>query len=926
MRERPAWIALLLVLALPLALPAPALALTEAETVCRDEAAAALTGYSAFVAKVVASCHQRRSKGQRPLADDCNDVDQADSKGALVQRREDARTRILVACSGQESLLDGYVGCPAPAGAADNGGPTGGIDDFTEVGDCLIALADARGGALSQDTQGNPSGLLLDPLRKCQGKIGKGASRIVRTYLQERRRCQKAKDHAGGGLAYGCDSDDARGRIAKAGARFAEKAAKACNFSPEVLGQLNACDDSRDELVACARASAELHGAALIRSAYELDGGTSTTTTTLPGDTTTTSTTLPAAACGSTFPQCDGDCPVGTICESSGSDCSCVEDGTGPCAPATIRRIIHGKYGAIPSDTSLSTGWSGSAHDVEIPDLTGDVVDVTCDANCENCEISMNVQEGNPASNCRCTSDPTQTCTVINGSDAASCGSLDPTCRCYFGSPLPLSSGGTPACVVNRIRQDYSGTMNLRTGEWNDSIRLAAVVYLGLSTTAPCPTCNGDPTPNDGVRGGTCSGGLGGGACDANGVHATFGATSWDCLPASAANISGAGLLINLESSTGQQSLSATLPCDTPSGEDCPCRVCSGNGNLGCSSDEDCAAGAAGVCTSGGGAGVVLNQCDGFACGANGQCVTGPVDTYCDGIVHPDGRGFIPCSGDNDCTSSSAGACTVIDLRRCFPDPIVTTGDPDRYAPVNSALFCIAPTSNPAVNLAAGLPGPGSLTIDFTSDIRCQNDPDLVYEFPSGDNCGFGGSTTTTTLLPLPDCAEADSPVCGGVCPGGQVCTDNAGTCQCTGIPLPTCDDATAPTCGGVCENLTDVCGDNGGTCECAPLTLPQCSGADAPLCGGLCPTGEICQDVGGVCECGAVGVPSCASALSPVCGGLCDPGFACIDMGGSCGCQSLGLPTCGEATTPLCAGTCALGSLCQETFGACQCVILPLP
>lgn len=907
-----------------LVVPSSSLALTSDETACRAGTAKAITKYSGLVAKTMLKCQARRSKGQLPLTVDCNDPMQADLADKLGRARDAAKGSILEDCATADSLLPAYMGCPQPAAGADDGGATGGIDDFGEVADCLIALADARMSDLASDAEGLPSEPLLDPLRKCQAALGKGGVKVVRTYLRESARCQRDFDASGGPNTYGCDGMDPKGRILKSRLRAVDKGERSCSYSPEVIRKLNACADDAANLLICVDASSEDNGRNLARSVYELDGGTSvtTTTTTLPGATTTT---LPVTACGDSAPTCDGACDTGETCQASGESCACVPDDTGPCAPATIVRTIHGKYGAFPSQTSLSTGWSGSAHDVEIPDGTGDVVDVTCDETCQSCDVSLNVRPGDPTSNCRCTSDPQQTCTVINGSDPSSCGSLDPTCRCYFGSPLPLSSGGTPACVVNRIREDYSGTMDLRTGEWSDTIRLAAVVYLGLSTTAPCPTCNGDPVPNDGVRGGTCSGGLGGGSCDANGVHATFGATSWDCLPASAANISGAGLLIDLHSSTGEQSLAATLPCDTPGGADCHCRICSGNGNLGCSSDAECAAAGAGTCTDGGGAGVVLNQCDGFACGANGRCVSGPVDTYCSGTVHPDGRGFVPCTGDGDCTASGGGTCSVLDIRRCFPDPIVVSGDPDRDEPTSSSIFCIAPTSNAAVNLAAGLPGPGTLAISYNADVRCQSNPDVAYEFPSGENCSTV-STTTTTLLPLPDCADAESPVCGGICPTGQVCADNAGVCECTGVPLPGCAEATAPTCGGICENLDDVCTDVGGTCECQPLTLPQCADAEAPLCGGLCPTGELCTDVGGTCECGAPGLPVCSSALSPVCGGTCDVGSVCVDMGGTCGCQSLGLPTCAEAASPTCLGTCSLGSFCQDVLGACQCVALPLP
>ncbi len=921
----------LAVASLVLLLPPPAFALTGGEVACRDELAATVTRYVGSVEKLVIRCHSKRSSGARSLSDDCNDVDAADLGGTLGQLRSVTRDAIETACTGSEELLSAYPACPVPAASADDGGSTSGIDSLGELADCLIALSDAHAGRVSDDAQGLPNERLLDPLRKCQSKIGKGVSRIVKTTLTERRRCQVSHDQSSAEPGYACDDSDPRDRIAAAKTRFEEQIAPLCTYAPEVLAKLHACSTDYTGLIACSEASASSHAASLIHSVYDLSNIV-TTTTTMPVETTTTvpgetTTTLPGTDCGSTFPSCGGTCPVGTNCVAGGSACTCVVDGTGPCAPATIIRTIHAKYGTPPANTSLSTGWSGSAHDVDLPDLTGDVIDVTCDSNCENCAVSMNVQAGSPISNCRCTADPTATCTVINGSDAAHCGQVDPTCRCYFGSPLPLSSAGTPACVVNRIRQDYSGMMNLRSGEWFDQIRLASIVYLGLDTLHPCPTCNGDPVPNDGIRGGTCNGGTASGACDTNGTHATYGPTSFDCLPPTASNVSGTGLLINLNSSTGSQSRTAKLPCDTPADALCPCRTCTGNGNLGCFTNADCEAASAGQCTVGGGAGVKLNECTGFACGASGQCTVGPVDLYCDGNLHPDGRGFQPCTTNSDC---STGTCSVQDLRRCFPDPITAVGDPDTYDPTSGSLFCIAATSNPAINLAAGLPGPGKLLLSFDSDIRCQSNHDLVYEFPSGANCGGGASTTSTTLLPLPGCDETAPPLCAsGACPVGQTCGDDgAGGCTCTGLPLPACDDATTPLCGGVCANANELCQDNGaGACACQLPTLPQCASATSPVCGGACPTGEICSDTGGACECGAPGVPPCGSALSPACAGLCDVGSACVTNGTICGCVAGPLPTCAQATPDTqCLGTCAAGSVCQAVLGACQCVGIPIP
>ncbi|HYC53656.1 MAG TPA: hypothetical protein VEL28_01785 [Candidatus Binatia bacterium] len=916
-------------------------ALTSQEIGCREAISSAMADYGKTVTQMVVNCHKRRSLGTVPASVDCNDVDQADLSSRLGQERIDLRTDVIIECNRARDLLSQYPSCPAPAAAADDDGDTSGIDNFAEVADCLMALSDARIGSLGQQAMGDPDGTLSSSARKCQGTLGKGSALLVRSIMRERARCQTRADATAAEASYSCEGADPGGRIEKTRARMRKKVSHSCDLSDGELGSLNACSETPEGILACALAAADSTGSSLIRNAYVISGGGSTTTTVIDPPTTTidtptttldtttttvigpTTTTLPPTdACGDTAPQCDGSCPSGLTCAADGDGCRCISIATGPCAPATIRRTINAKYDTPFTETSLSTGWSGSAHDVDVPNKTGDVVDVTCDENCENCEISLNVQEGNPASNCRCASNPQQTCGVINGPDPA-CGTVQ-LCRCYFGAPLALSAGGTPVCVVNRIREDYAGTMNLRTGEWADKIRLASVVHLGLSTTAPCPTCNGDDVANDGIRNGTCSGGLSSGACDVNGDHVTFGPTSFDCLPSAAQNISGGGLLLELNGTTGTASMSAELPCDTPLGENCPCRVCSANSSIGCSSDAECAAADAGTCTAGGGAGVQKNMCENFECGSDSRCVTGPIDRYCDATTHPDGRGFIPCNNNNDCASSGGGACTVIDIRRCFADPIVVEGHPDVLRPLNVAAFCIPPTTNPAVNISGGLPGPGTFALDFHADIRCQNNKELAYEFPDGANCVAGG-TTTTTLLPVPQCEDSESPVCGGVCPVGQVCTDNAGACECTGLPLPSCEDATAPVCGGVCPVAGDLCLDNNGTCECVIPSLPQCDTAESPVCGGVCPTGEVCLDVLGNCECQAPGLPACGTASSPTCGGVCDVGQVCLDNGGTCGCTNV-LPPCGESATPLCGGSCPIGALCTAVGAICQCTLLPLP
>lgn len=755
--------------------PSHAEALSPVEISCRDGLAKGEAKYTKLALKTVQRCHLERSTGKRSLGDDCNDLAQADSRGKLARARTKLGSKMSSGCNGAESLLPAYTACPDPSSTVDDGGATTGIDDFDEVAQCVLALAGEHAGGVTLDAMGIPDERLLQALAACQAALGRGASALVQAHLAEGRSCERSSDAAGGESGYSCDGSDSKGRIARARGTLGEMVFDACDFIPSSeLAKLLACSDTSDGLAECARASADLHGDAMIRNAYELLG-TTTTTTTLP------------TACGSTFPQCNGSCGSGATCQDTGGQCACVV-ASGPCAPATIYRHVNAKYGTPAGNTQLSTGWTGKTHQVDLPDDSFDALDVTCDGECRNCDVKLNKRVDDPTTNCRCAGAPQTSCTVIAGPDPDHCGSLNPNCACYFGPGLAISSGGTPVCVLNQLREDYSGTMDMRTGDYSDRIKLASLVYLGISQFSPCPTCDGDVTAGDGVRDGTCNGGSQNGqTCDVNGIHHTFGSTSFDCPPSTVSNISGSGLQISLNLESGQQQLAATLPCDSPSGALCPCRVCSGNSQMGCSSDAECAAASAGTCTAGGDVGIQPNSCSDGLCSASGLCEAGPVDMFCDGITHADGSGFVTCTTDVDCSVVGAGACTVAQLRRCFPDPITVSGVADVYNPVTGAIFCIPPTTNIAVNQTGGIPGPGTIQLDFDVDVRCQSDPSRVYQFPDGANCPNLVTTTTTTTttitLPLPPCGSATYPVCGGLCPVGQVCIPTlVSTCACTGV------------------------------------------------------------------------------------------------------------------------------------------------
>jgi len=291
------------------------------------------------------------------------------------------------------------------------------------------------------------------------------------------------------------------------------------------------------------------------------------------------------------------------------------------------------------------------------------------------------------------------------------------------------------------LASDITGSANGETGEGVVAVDMRSQVHLGYSLTQPCPLCIGDIGLADGIKDGTCdSAGPGEGEpCDVIGLHPSFGPSvargpSLDCPPNPLANISGTGLGIDLGMSTGTSSLGFDNACDAPLGfMDCACGTCSGDTGMPCRNDAECADAGTGTCTSFGiGAARAPNSCatqgvpEPLACSATdpdglyGECTYGPDDKFCDGQLRANGNGYIACNSDADCISvdsvcdgGDCGGCTVEMRRKCFVDPIKTSGVPDTETPILSGQFCIPPVANVAINGAAGLPGAGRVTIEM---------------------------------------------------------------------------------------------------------------------------------------------------------------------------------------------------------------------
>ncbi len=624
---------------------------------------------------------------------------------------------------------------------------------------------------------------------------------------------------------------------------------------------------------------------------------------------TPTITATPGPNCGNNMVDAGEDCD-GT------DDSNCVGLCTPLCtcpANCTLPNPVPEVLSFVSKPgTDLDTGWTGQAHDSRTVDgasLTAARLQ-GCDLNtssptCGQCNLTGPVDFPGPAKNCFCYSVGTPDTSSLNNCDpeAPSC-PVGEACTCFLGPPLALSSGGVPVCVVNRQIPPLTGTVNIadvgpNAGSGESGVHLISSVHTGIDVARPCPTCEGDTTPRDGVKDGTCSGGAqDGDACDVGGTHAFFGPSSFDCNPLSGANIGNLDITFN-PATTGTTSLaiSGDVKCTAPgfTTQDCFCDTCATQAAEPCNSNSDCPGVACGGrrCIGGGNAGTpctVGSQCPGGACGRpglatkpnecddavcspdlsdpdspnDGVCEAGPFDTFCSIET------FRGCSNDLECQPPPAGSCGTCvpgqtctgDFRECFLDPIVRNGVPGTQTAVLAATFCIPPTSAPSVNSVGGLPGPGALQFSLLA-------------FKSGAQCGNG----------MVDAGETCDPPADGACPGEclpncqcPVCGDdqvNQGTEQCDGSDDSACPGQCQPgcTCSSSCGNNTiefgEECDGSAVGGDCPPVNCqPDCT------CGPFCGNGTV--DGSEECDGGAPGGDCPASACQPncTCGPFCGDGI----------------------------------------------------
>ncbi len=777
---------------------------------CQRAILKASTKFAAAEMRALSRCEEGKRKGTFPPATDCTVLTNAKAELKL-------RAAIAKACGGEDRDCTtlpgndpmGSIAWPAACPDFEGLGCTNSIAGCDDVATCLLCINDK---AIDQAIalyygQQNPS-TPGSSLARCQIAIGKATAAFFAVRTRALAKCWDARHQGKHGSPCPSPGDGkAAAAIAKAEAKKIAAITKACGaFTPGDIGFVSQCPD----LASCAAPTTDL--ASLIAcvdcvTEFKVDCAvplavptfvpypgdclgavpsptptptgpvetptpsatptlTVTPTPTLSATPTPTRTATPTPTVTAT-PNC-GDGVVASpaeTCDPPGSaTCPSGAPGLQTCN-ASCRCACPGALefegDAFSPDSLLDTGWTGIAHDSSIISDGTLTLDVTsCPGAgpgntrpCGVCNLSGPLPNANANNgdidNRRCTND-----TSISCANNTPCVVGGGTCQWFFGSNLPLSSGSVPVCVVNEISGAVTGTANMESGETRSTVNLISHVFTGLQNDKPCATCVGDPTPNDGVRGGTCSGAAtprDGQPCDVNGISPipAFGSTSLDCPPAPAGNVANLRIAIASTTGTATWTLSSANPNCTAISAKCFCSTCNNANQEACSTNADCpiSGGNPGVCggrrcLGGLNAGAPCsnnsacpsgtcdrpgepskpNGCLGVGCqdtapvGDNeGECVDGPVVQHCAPPEQYQGcSGPAECPLTNDCQTS---------LRECFLDNGVVGGTlqavgaatppvNDTSSPLLAALFCVAPTTNsPSVNAAAGLPGPARLNL-----------------------------------------------------------------------------------------------------------------------------------------------------------------------------------------------------------------------
>lgn len=950
----------------------------------------------------------RRSAAPRCALQKCEDAivtgksagpcPDAKASAAIAKANTKLQTAIAKQCGGADrncsSTADNdplpSIGWGGSCPNFENGACNGAITHCGQIATCLSCIDEAavdQAIDLYYDAFAAPASTAV---KKCQRAIGKESAKF---FDAKQKALGKCNDGVLGGSSAGpCPDPRAAAAIAKAEAKKVKKICNACggadktcggsdDLTPAQIGFAATCPAvdppgsapacggaiaSLQDVVACVdcvtgfKADCTSAAGAPAAGSYppECNGGVGPT----PTPTATPLVTPTPSSCGNNtvnFPeQCDGT-------DDAGCPGACQPNCTCP-APCTLPNPIPVSVAlAARPGVDLDTGWTGVSHDLPGVDdaATTSARLSNCDVSlssptCGQCDVSGPIEYQGPTSTCRCTNAAMPDASTLANCDpeAPTCGGGE-ACQCFYGPPLPVSSGAVPVCIVNRFATSFAGTLNVsdtgpHAGEGATTVQLTSSVFNGLGATSPCPKCDGDATARDGLKQGTCNGGpKNGQPCDTAGVNVYFGTTSLDCPPATSSNIGDLAVTFK-PATTGTSTLGTNRPC-TATGGNCFCSTCATAAAEPCNDNADCPTGivcggkrcvggsnegtacttnsqcASGICNRPG-TPTAPNACLGGVCDPNpadpnnpneGICSNGPIDRSCS--LEP----YRGCSSATDCNPPPTGNCAdclpgqtcQAANRQCFLDPIVRTGTPGTRDSILAATFCLPPTRSDSINNVAGLPGPGAVL-------------QPTRTFRIGPLCGNGAIDTGETC---DGAADASCPGQCGIdcrCPAAATCGDdsvNQPSEVCDGSDDGTCpgfcqaDCTCAPYCGdGAVNQISEACDDgntvNGDACD-TNCTVPtcgngitagteQCDGGDAAACNGStckvdCTCNPFCGD--GVTNQGS---EECDGADPGTCSGTCNPDCTCAPF---CGDNVReGAESCDGTDAAACPGAC--GSECS--------------
>ena len=655
-----------------------------ADSKCRAAIGKNAAAFAQAKLKALQKCNEGLVKKGLPVGS-CPDTKTQDKITSTTAKVDAA---IVKACAGKDKVCgtggdDAAPGFPGTCPNFENGTCNGAIANCNDIGPCLNdcmgenAVDQAISLYYANLVTSNPK--TQKTLNKCQLAIGKSATALL---AAESKAIQKCWDTVNKGKAtgpcppFGADpKTDAT--IAKAKQKFDDATCKACStgkpcditaatLTPADIGFPPSCTavtlpgigghtcstavNTVEQLRDCVECVSEFKVDCLSAAAASGFPNAPTYPTecnvTLPATPTRTATPLATAT---PTPTATGGAATATATVTGGAATATVTSTPGPGATATKTPTptvtsTPGGAGLCPTEIQftgtstlgvLDTGWTGQGHDATtISDGTVTVSVSGCTNASQPCGVCSYTgpleNHAGQVHSRRCKGNSFTHCT----SDG-DCSGTGP-CVFFFGSNLPLAAGGVSTCVQNIFAGGISGTANVDTsgvgaGSSAGAASLTSIVYSGPTLSVPCPQCNGDPTANDGVAGGTCAGGTRDTlACDASGAspNVAFGTTSLDCPPLPGGVI--ATLPIDLSNTTGTKSRTlstANAQCRAPGFNlatscgggpcRCQCDTCNNAAATPCATNADCGAGICGGKRCSGGAN------NGTACAANSECPSG---------------------------------------------------------------------------------------------------------------------------------------------------------------------------------------------------------------------------------------------------------------------------------------------------------------